>query len=194
MDDLRQWSEPRKWNPDLRINGLSSTLRDYWQWGYWDILVNTNRPVFAEFVVASLLGATNRLRREWEEFDILYKEKKIEIKSSAYLQSWPQKEYSKIIFDIAQRKRWDYEKGEWGNKIKRWADCYVFCLYTEKESKDLDFVLDLSRWNFYLAMTDDIDKHFGGQKKAGYNALNSLWEGPIMIDNLKEKVDQLLKI
>ena len=82
-------------------------MGDFWSWAYSDILSNRNRSIFAEFIVGSALGVVDSPRVEWDAVDLRYKGKKIEVKASAYLQSWPQKKLSHIVFDIAKKRAWE---------------------------------------------------------------------------------------
>ncbi|MEB3356541.1 MAG: hypothetical protein VKK04_07425 [Synechococcales bacterium] len=76
------------------------TVQDFWAWAYSDILSNRNRSIFAEFLVAVALNVTHQPRVEWDAVDLRYDNKKIEVKSSAYFQSWQQEKLSLIRFDI----------------------------------------------------------------------------------------------
>ena len=79
---------------------LSASVLDFWQWSSSDLLSNVTRGVLAEYIVALSLGVNKKLRQEWDAWDLTYKGIKIEIKSSAYLQSWKQNDYSKIVFHL----------------------------------------------------------------------------------------------
>ena len=85
----------------------SQSILDFWSWAYSDILSNRNRGVFAEFLVASGLGVSGDPRVEWDAVDLRYQGKKIEVKCSAYLQSWSQPAPSRISFDIEKKRGWD---------------------------------------------------------------------------------------
>jgi autotransporter translocation and assembly factor TamB len=101
------------WVTDVGIAKLSGseavlqanvTVQDFWTWAYSDILSNRNRSVFAEFLVAVALDLTHQPRIEWDAVDLRYRNNKIEVKASAYLQSWQQSKPSVIRFDIAKNK------------------------------------------------------------------------------------------
>ena len=103
-----------KLTPGEKIIGLNeSTIEDFWSWAYSDVLSNTNRAVFAEFIVAHTLGVTDQLRIEWDEVDIRFKGKKIEVKSAAYVQRWKQDKPSTIRFDISKKWAWIAEDNEY---------------------------------------------------------------------------------
>ena len=71
-------------------------LRDFWSWGYSDLLDNTLRGSYAEFLVAAALGIDlSKSRVNWEPWDLTFPagqaELHIEVKSGSYLQAWEQK-------------------------------------------------------------------------------------------------------
>ncbi len=78
---------------------------DFWRWASSDLASNATRGVLAEFIVAKMLGIELATRNEWDDFDLITPDgTKIEVKSSAYIQSWHQKKPSAPKFDIAKRK------------------------------------------------------------------------------------------
>lgn len=87
----------------LPINVLS-----FWQWSTSELLGNALRGVLAEFIVASAIEVLDKPREEWDAYDLVTNSgKKIEIKSSSYLQSWGQSKLSKIIFGIQPTTVWE---------------------------------------------------------------------------------------
>jgi diguanylate cyclase (GGDEF)-like protein len=72
----------------------------------------------------------------------------IEVKTSAYLQSWDQQSLSKISFDIQPIYGWDSVTNEYDAEKKRQSDVYVFCVLKHKDQATLN-PLDLSQWDFY---------------------------------------------
>ena len=126
--------KPKKLDNEVPIRGLvHTTVGDFWTWAYSDILSNANRGVFAEFLVARALGITDTPRIEWDAVDLRYLDKKIEIKASAYCQTWPQETPSRISFDIAKKQPWDAASNTSGDEAIRSSDCYVFYLFAEKD-------------------------------------------------------------
>ena len=139
---------------DEEIPLLGATVGDFWSWAYSDILNNTDRAVFAEFVVGSALGVTDAPRVEWDAVDLQYGDKKIEVKSAAYVQSWHQEHdpLSQISFDLKERLSWDAATNTYQVERRRAADCYVFCVYTEIERGKAN-VLDVDQWEFFVVAT-----------------------------------------
>jgi hypothetical protein len=48
-------------------------------------------------------------------------------------------------------------------EVKRHADCYVFCIHTEKDAATAN-ALDLSKWQFLVISKKKLDQIFGDQK------------------------------
>lgn len=151
-------------------------LLDYWRWSGSNLLDNTTRGILAEFLVAAALGLHERPRVEWGGYDLrMGSDTTIEVKSSAYVQSWKQKEYFPFNFTIAPRFwSWDPETGEsTGGKIRRRrADIYVFCIFTSKKSP-FD-PLDTDTWDFYVLPTKTLDQKCPNQKTIRLSSLEKL--------------------
>src|SRR5512139_3063836 len=99
----------QKIQPSVQIAGLKErAIGDFWSWAYSDLLCNTVRPLFAEYIVGECLGITQEPRKEWDSVDLKYRGRGVEVKSSGYVQTWQQRQLSKISFEIALRKNpWD---------------------------------------------------------------------------------------
>lgn len=163
------------------LNGI--TVGDFWSWAYSDVQNNTDRSVLAEFLVGSALGVTDGVRIGWDDFDLLYHDKKIEVKSSAYLQSesWGERKLSHISFDI----------GEQVSLGQRAADCYVLCVHEEKDRQKAD-VLDARQWWFYVLPTDLINSELDSQKTAALSTIERLTD-PVSYAELKGAMDRVLE-
>lgn len=154
----------RKTGSEKFLNGNTSTLMDYWAWAHSDILGNTERGKIAEYIVAMALDTHRGTRTEWDSYDIRTEEGiKIEVKSSAYLQTWAQKTYSRIDFGI-QPTQIDNTYNTNDQTRKRRADVYVFCVITCKEQDSVN-PLDLDQWDFYVLSTNKLNDKIPDQKK-----------------------------
>ncbi len=81
------------------------TIHDFWSWGYSDVLVNTNRGVLAEFLVAVALGVHQDPPRDaWARCDLYYRDQGIEVKSAAYVQREYQDRPSTISFSVPKTR------------------------------------------------------------------------------------------
>jgi len=158
-------------------NELPYTALDFWRWASSDLASNATRGVLAEFIVAKMLGIELAARHEWDDFDLNTPDgTKIEVKSSAYIQSWHQKKPSAPKFDIAKRKYYtDPATGEY-NKYdtpRRTADLYIFALMKGMINQTSD-PLDLKHWEFYQVPREVIDQKFGDRKSVGLKELKKI--------------------
>jgi len=189
MSELPRRQAPIK-TGDERIHEAGTpvgpAIKEFWSWAFSDLLSNALRGVFAEYLVASALGIEQSTRNEWDPFDLLSDDgRPIEVKSSAYLQSWYQLDYSRISFDVSKSIGWDAETNKLDGASKRHSYAYVFCLLNHKDKDTVD-PLDVSQWEFFVVPTREIDEKCGNRKSLSLSALHSL--DPIKCDyaTLKE--------
>ena len=92
--------EIKKLTGKEHFEGGDFSVLEFWQYGFSNLNSNILRGSLAEFIVENLLKNKEEIeiRNPWGDFDVLYKNKKIEIKYSSYLQDWDQNNFSKIIF------------------------------------------------------------------------------------------------
>lgn len=159
-------------------------IRDFWSWAFSDLLDNTLRGSYSEFIVAAALGLDLSAAREnWDPWDLtLHGEQadiRVEVKSCSYLQTWEQKHPSDIKFSIRPAMRWSVDG--FAGEQRRQADVYVFCVYTEQDAARAD-PMRLDGWDFYVLPTKTLDERCGSQKTIGLNPLLQL--GPEKTDFL----------
>lgn len=176
---------------ETKILGTDQTLLDFWKWGFSNILTNSLRGVFAEFLVGSALGSINQSRIEWDAFDLQYKDKKVEVKSAAYIQAWYNGTPSKISFSIGHKKVYDYETNTYSPDAARSADIYVFCLLKEMDPEMVD-PLDTSQWEFYVVLTNELNTRFPNQKTIALSSLKRISD-PMLFGDLKIFIESKLK-
>ena len=141
---------------DEPFSGTDATVGDFWSWGFSDLRANTTRGGLAEFLVAHAVGAQQRVRDAWDNFDVLSPAgTRIEVKASAYLQSWVQREHSKISFSRLSGLEFDASSNEYSAERSVRADVFVFCVHTEREPMAYD-PLDVSKWEFYAVPADAV--------------------------------------
>ncbi len=165
-------------------------LLHFWQWSYSDLLSNALRGVLAEFIVCSAIDLQNTQRIEWNAYDLLTpKGLKIEVKSSAYLQSWTQEKHSLIRFDVSETLGWDASTNTYSSSISRQANLYIFCLYTHKDKLTAN-PLNLDQWVFYLLPTSVLNQHLSRQKTISLSRLLSF--SPVKSDysQLRIKIEE----
>lgn len=191
-------------NECFQVQGTPTdfTLFDYWQWSGSDLLSNTQRGIIAEFLVAKALGVADSPRLEWGWYDLATASaQKIEVKSAAHHQSWPQERPSSIRFNIAPAKwLWDPDTNTsaYHEKPVRASDAYVFCLLGSLEHTDPN-PLDIDQWTFYVIRTKDLDSEVGRQKTIGINPLKALVKRmtgrcEVGYQDLRSVIEQTLRV
>ncbi|WP_432069394.1 hypothetical protein [Streptomyces sp. AA1529] len=165
----RSGSEP------ILANGETvGSLGGFWSWACSDLAGNTMRGVLAEYLVALALSSATETRTEWDTIDIRTPERwRVEVKSSAYLQSWAQSKLSKVLFSIASASGWDAQTGTSSTEVLRRSDVYVFCLLHHQDKQTLN-PLDLDQWTFYVLATRALDEHCPSQRTISLAGLRHL--------------------
>ncbi len=171
-----------------------ATLGDYWRWSSSSVLDNTERGIVAEFLVANALRLTDKPRVEWGSYDLkMPGGTKIEVKSSAYLQSWRQKKHSTIEFGISRTKEaWDSGTGEsqTPDPPKRIADIYVFCLPKCRDKTTVN-PLNAKQWEFYVVPTSQINEERPRGQTIGLQPLKDMAGHPTPYSELAATVTRV---
>lgn len=108
-----------------------SRVLDYWKWAHSNLLDNAERGVFAEYLIASAIGKNNNSRLNWEKYDLISEEGiTIEVKTSAYIQTWGPDRLSSICFGIAKSKGYDSETNIYEVEEKKTSTSLCF-LYSQ---------------------------------------------------------------
>lgn len=186
--ELKSGDEP------LHVDGepVSGSLLGYWRWIGSDLLSNAMRGLFAEYIVGMALGGCHKPRAEWDPWDIeTPKGLKVEVKSSAYLQSWRQDRPGTIKFGIAPAHNdWDGPVSE-QNPRKRHADVYVFCVLAHRDKATVD-PTNLAQWEFYVVPTRVLDECLGAQKRITLGSLKRLVAEPVAYKALASAVRSVI--
>jgi hypothetical protein len=164
-------AERKTGNEPFIGNDTDFSLLNFWRWAHSDLISNTERGKLAEFIVSMAMHCTDGVSETWGAFDILSPEGiKIEVKTSAYLQSWGQSKLSNIAFGIQETKAWDSVTNIYAETAMRQADVYIFCV---EDCKEQEFInpLDLSQWEFYIIPTKALNRTVKTQKSIGLNSL-----------------------
>ena len=168
-------------------------LLDFWQWAYSDLVGNAERGTLAEYLVACALGINNKERVSWDKYDLLSKDGvAIEVKTSGYLQTWEQKELSKLLFGIQETYGWNSQTNTYENTQKRQADIYVFCVHKHKDQQTVD-PLQITQWDFYLMSTERINEKFGAQKTVSLSSLINAGAELCHYDQLCTRIHELAR-
>lgn len=168
--------------------GYPFSLIDFWRWSVSDLISNATRGRLAEFIVATALKIPlTTIRDEWSTWDLTTPENiRVEVKSASYIQSWFQKELSKISFSIQETKAWDAETNAQDNNSKRQAQVYVFALLAHQDKSTID-PLNLSQWKFFVLSTEILNREKGSQRSITLQSLEMLCK-PVTYSNLQSTV------
>ena len=184
---LKKQRVRRRHGEELFI-GMDSNLLEYWEWAHSDIMSNTERGRLAEFIVSKAVGATSDHRVEWDTYDAKTPDGiTIEVKTSAYLQTWRQTRLSTITFDIAPKKEWFDGINQYSTTSKRPAKVYVFCLFAATDGMTAN-TLDLNQWEFYVLSTQVLDKHMPTQKTITLKSLLKLGANKVQFSELDHAI------
>lgn len=145
--------------------------------------------VIAEFIVAQALGIpTSGVRDEWAAYDLETPQGiKVEVKSSAYLQSWAQRQPSNVIFSVRKARAWDPDSNRQAPVSTREADVYVFALLAHLDKATID-PLDLDQWEFYVLPTAVLNERTRSQHSITLKSLQRINAGPVQFAVLREAV------
>lgn len=172
-------------------NNLDFGLLEFWQWSSSNLVNNTLRGKLAEFLVAKALHIAIDCRSEWDSYDLLFdiegKTFRIEVKSSAYLQSWDQTRYSTPKFSIAAARCWNASTNTYSSTLYRCADLYVFSFLKHRDKATVD-PLDVSQWEFFVAKTTFLNEKWPNRKSVSLDALYQSGLKPFSFEGLARAV------
>lgn len=149
----------------------NARILHFWRWAFSDLKMNDIRGKFAEWLVAKLLDISLDVRGSWDECDLVKDGVRIEVKSSAYLQSWRQNKPSKIVFSGLKGRKLEKLTNKYHDEQTYNADLYVFCVQNETDASKWN-ALDLDQWDFYLVKRKELEKI--GQKTISIGPLAKL--------------------
>jgi hypothetical protein len=160
---------------------------DFWRWAFSDLRDNTLRGALAEWIVGLALGCVDGVRPAWDNHDLLYEGIPVEVKSAAYLQSWPTKRHSRITFGRLSGRAWDEEAGKRGPAPTFHADVYVFAVQTAREHAGFD-PLDVSQWAFWVAPRAAVEEL--GFRSLSLATVQRICDDPLGFDDLAAAVER----
>lgn len=170
---------------------LGFDLRSFWQWACSDINGNALRGLVAEYLVGRAVGGDGGVRTEWHAYDVVTSSGlKVEVKTSAYLQTWKQEKLSAISFDIAPKRGWDAATNTMADTASRSANVYVFAVHSHKDKATLD-PLDADQWEFYVLPAAVLDERVPGQKTIALSSLLKLRPKKVGFDGLADAIGGL---
>jgi hypothetical protein len=177
-------------NENFTINGLDAgfNVLDFWRFQFSNLPDMQGRV--GEYIVAKALFKTSPDNNNgWALWDINYRGKRIEVKTTAYFQPWREKDtWSEhrsfgITMSIDPNDK----------SKKRMNDIYVFVLNKGKNKIDAD-PLKLEHWVFYVIPTSVINNKCGSNKSITLRKVQSLsgMVDGLSFSELKLHIDKLI--
>ena len=171
---------------------LEFDYADFWRFHYSNIY--SLHGEIAEFVVARALGVTESQNSEyWTLWDTTYRNKRIEVKATAYYHLWNSNgNISKQRTFGITKANGSYDPANSGNnEFCRQNDIYVFCLNTG-ETRETSNPLNLNNWEFYVVPTVVIDEKCGDNKTISLGKIKKLGFFAKRYNELKKEIDKFI--
>ena len=169
---------------------LGIKVIDYWRFQYSNLIDNLG--YLAEFLVAKALYKDEPDNCVgWTLYDLNYREKRIEVKSTSYYQTW------KKDHKITEQRNFSIKKTyvDLGNSNvkERQNDIYVFCV-DEGWDKRSSNPLYLENWTFYVVPTKVINELCKEQDSITLSRLENIeiYGRGLKYDKIKETVDNII--
>lgn len=156
------------------IGLTGATVGDFWQWAFGDLVTNTVRSVFAEYLVALALGVSDRPRIEWDQYDLTYRGVGIEVKAVGRVQAWAGPARVGVPrFGTAAKRGGDAATNTTSLTAGRSAEAWVFgeCTPTVTSST---LVAKPDSWRFHVVSRRWLDEHRPTQKTLSISQLARL--------------------
>lgn len=176
-------------NGTERFSGLDARVLEFWRWAFSDLRDNTTRGILAEFLVARAVGDKRSVRVAWDNFDALAADgTPIEVKCSAYLQSWTQKRRSQLTFGRLSAREYDMTRNEYSADTRVRADVFVFAVQTQQDPATYD-MLDIERWWEFWVVDAEVIRERAG-KTVGIAWVRENATGPVSYRMLPEAISR----
>ena len=167
-------------------------LLDLWRFHYSNIY--SLHGEIAEFIIARALGITEAQNSAyWTLWDTTYREKRIEVKATAYYHLWNDngKISNQRTFGITMANgSYDSTQSK-NNEFCRQNDIYVFCLNTGN-TKETAYPLDLNNWEFYIVPTAVINEKCGNNKTISLGRIKSLGLSAKRYNEIRAEIDKII--
>lgn len=138
------------------VDSKHFSVLEFWQYGFSSLNSNVLRGALAEFLVENALKENIEIgvRNPWGDYDVFYKNKKIEVKCSSFIQDWNQGKHTVVRWSGLRAKKLYYSEvveklaDISAEKIYK-SDIYVFALFKHQDLMTLD-ILDMNQWDFWV--------------------------------------------
>lgn len=161
---------------------------DFWKWAFSDLVENTTRGILGELIVGIALGLDmSKVKYNWGVCDLIQPDgTKIEVKTSAYMQTWNENKLSNIKFSglktrnangLDVRSKEDYN-----------SEYYIFCIQNAKSHQEYD-QFSLDKWQFKIVARETLAKR--NVKSITLNSLQKIAPDTFSFGSLKEGLEKL---
>ncbi|HCC05344.1 TPA: hypothetical protein DEP58_03495 [Patescibacteria group bacterium] len=171
----------------------SFSVLEFWQYGFSSLNSNVLRGALAEYIVENALKQNSEIevRSPWGDYDVLFKDKKIEVKCCSYIQDWDQSKlttikwsglkatelyYSEAVKKLSELKTSDYK-----------SDIYVLALFKHQDHATLD-ILDMDQWCFYILSKDKLREVSKDKRSISLALLQKNGIEPVSFTDLAEVI------
>ncbi len=156
--------------------------------------MNIVRGVLAEYLVARAVGDEREFRHAWADYDVEAPipgpaSIKIEVKAGAFLQSWTQRNLSKIGFSGLWGYRWNEDAVKYESTVELLADVLVFAVQTSETHEAYD-PIDLSLWQFYVMPAHPVRARNKPKDRLSLNWVKDHAGEPLAWEQLREAVEK----
>jgi len=169
------------------------SVKEFWQYGFSGLNSNVLRGALAEFLVENALKENGEIdvRNPWGDYDVLFNDIKIEVKSCSYIQDWDQAKLSTIKWSGLKAKDlfWSTAiNGPYVDKEPDYkSDVYVLALLKHQEPDSLD-ILDMDQWCFYVLSKDRLREISGNRSSVSLSLLNRHGVEPVEFSSLANAI------
>ncbi len=163
-----------------RLAGVGATVADFWRFALPDVTTNVVRGWLAEYLVWRAIGVERPVRIEWDAFDVLWGDIRIEVKSSALVQRWAQRADSRLAFTGLRGRVLDPATNDYTEVATYNADVYV--LAVNLAVRDQYDQLDICKWRFAVLSRAVLEET--GQDSMGWARAQQLATAVVGYDEL----------
>ena len=165
------------------------TILEFWRWHFSEIYDLQSK--ISEYIVGKALGLIEAENiGVWTLFDMMYRDKRIEVKETSYYHAWQTDEEPKSrkrSFGIT--KAYDNYKNK-DSAFRRQSDIYIFCLNTGDTKADSNPLM-LEHWKFYIVPTSRINELCKDSKTISLSRVKKLTD-EVTYKELQLQIDKLI--
>lgn len=195
--------KPKKLKGDelfLNSGGSDMKVSDFWSYAFSNLNSNVLRGALAEFFIEAALKENCEIdiRNPWGDFDILYKEFRIEVKCSSFLQDWDQDILTNVNFTGLKANDLYWSSAVNGKQIqnkenkKYKADIYILSLLAEKSPEKLN-ILDLKQWRFFILTLNELKKLTNSGNSISLRKLEKNRVKDVSFSEIKNELEKIIK-